>query len=288
MSNTAYLIDYNLKLLYLANKNIKSLCKEFDFNDMNFSKKYSGNSDLIDCCLEIDDNTFKVLIDSTYNSKFSYELSDSDMEWIIKLESILPVDSNLYNDKKYMFNYIVLKLMLIGFPNELAINFATKYYSLVETGINVPKIYEVINSINNIIDNKTIWIGNEINNYLENEEDFVRDILREKKRLKFDFDFSKFKDDYYNLTETSFINYIYEYNCKKSYLVKNKINLLDDSCKQILLNIFERIIGGIIQYLLSNEFRELESEYRFIDNLKDDLKNVVSIYLHVLDENLKQ
>lgn len=292
MNEEKYLLTYDFKVLYCPSMKLKLSTKELDVKERKFIK-YSGNLNIIDCFFEIDVETFNDIVENILNGKFGNELSDSDMDWIQKVEKILKVNKDIYNNDNLMFNYYILKMKLAGFEEGFAVQFAKNYfYNLKKKSElnNLISIEDSINILNNIIASKEIWLGNNIYAYTSLDEEFLRTLFNYKRKLGYKFNFDMLKQDYLNVIQNSFVLYIYEYNKKKSYLVKDKKTILNNEpYKNLLLEIYRRILEGIIKYLVEDGgYSDFANEgSKFIDNLINDMSDTVKLYLGLFEDTLK-
>lgn len=292
MSESKYFLTYDFKILYCPNINLKLSTKELNLDDLKFVK-YNGNLNIIEIFFDIKSDTVNTIVDDVVKSKFGHELSKNDMEWIQKIEKALKVNSDIYENNHLMFNYYILKMRLAGFTEELAIAFTKNYFNNLNKKNemdNLTSVKDSINILNNIIKTKEIWIGNNIYSYTKLEEEFLRTVLDYKKKLSFQFNFDIFKQDYLDIIQNSFIIYIYEYNKVPSYLVKNTKSILNNrSYIEMLLDIYNRIIMGILQYILNeDEYESFKYDgHKFLNTLIVDMCDTVKLYLNMLEESLK-
>lgn len=291
MNESKYLLTYDFKILYCANIKLKLSCKELDLKTLTFIK-YNGNLNMIDYFFEINTDALNDIVGDVFRCKFGHELSSSDMEWIQKIEKVLKLNKSIYNNENLMFNYYMLKLKLAGFKEELAMQFTKSYFYMLNESDKIdslPSLKDSIEVLNDIISLKEIWIGNNLYNYTQLEEDFLRTVLNYKRKLSYQFNFDMFKDDYLNIIQNSFIAYIYEFNKTESYLVRKAQTLLNNkSYMDVLIDIYKRIITGIIQYLIENgEYSDFaEDDYKFVNNLMENMKDTVKLYLTIFEDHL--
>lgn len=289
MTESKYLLNHEFKILYCPSINIKLSTKELDMDTLKFVK-YNGNLDTIDYFFEIDTNTVNDILGTVLNCKFGYELSTAEMDWIQKFENELKTNKEISKNRVLISNFYILKMRLAGFGVEFATAFAINYFralSMQDVADNLTSVEQSIKKLDDIISSKEVWIGNEIDDYTSLDETFLSDVL--KRKIDNSLKFEEIKGDYLKLIQKSFIIYIYRYNSIKSYLVKETINILDNkSCKEILLDIHERIISGILKYLIENDDYPNFANDKFIYNLINELSDTVSLYLTMVEDSLRE
>ena len=279
MNSYKYFLTYDFKVLYCPNIKLKLSTNELNPEKLTF-EKYEGNLDIIEYMYEIKADLVGKLTQTIFNGEIGFELEKEQMDWIIKFENLLKEDESILNDKKLTFNYLVLKLILLGFSEKIAINFIKTYYINSEIINEFPTPKEITIKINKLLKIKKFWIPNDINRYKDIEAKFIRTLFNYKKKLQYTFNFSSLKDEYYKVVEKSFIKHLYEYNKKTSYLINNPLSITEQEV--YLKESYNRIICGIFEYLINNEFIEFTKEERFINNSLKEMLNIVDIYIKIL------
>lgn len=282
-----YVLTFDFRIIFCKNINLRIGLKELNSDNLSFIP-YNEDPSIIDYGYELANSDVGYIINTVFNNKKGYQLQNKEMLWLETFENKLKLDSNILNNKKLAFNYLILKLLLIGFSEEMAIDIIRKYYELIEDNIEVPNIIDVINKINKFIDKKEYWVSNNIYENQLTEINFLTKILNEKRVCKFNFDFNDYKDEYFKLCYNSLIMDNYKYNSKYSYLVNNPKNL--NAQKEYLLEIYSSTIGMLLNYLIQTDFMDFYSEDRFINTLVDEMITVINTFLNVVilkieDEN---
>lgn len=280
-----YILTFDFRIIYCKNTKLKIGLKEFDFNSLKFIDLYEDSS-IIDNSYEISEIDMEFIVNNIFNSKFGYQLDDNSMIWLEKFENVLKSDSSILNKKELAFNYLVLKLLLIGFPQYMALEIIQKYYKLKEYNIRTPDIEIIINRINEFIKKKEYWISNEIYNDENKEIDFLAKVFNEKRKYKYNFSFNNLRDEYFKLCFNSLIMNNYKYNSKPSFLIKNPKNL--NFQKELLLEFYISKIKFLINYLLENDFKGLSFDYRFTKSLIDEMIRVINTFFDVVITKMEE
>lgn len=276
-----YVLTFDLRIIYCKNINLRIGLKELNLENLNFMP-YDEDPSIIDYGYELATDDVQDINNKVFSSKLGYQLSDIDMLWIEKFEKELKYNPSLLNNNKLTFNYLILKLLLIGFSEELAIDFITKYYESIEYGITVPEVYKIIDKINSFIEKKEFWISNKIYENRVTELNFLKKVLLAKRKFKFNFDFTNFKDEYFRLCYNSIIMENYSYNLVDSFLVKKPKKLEEQ--RMYLIEVYHSTIGSLLNELFQDDFMDFYSEDRFINSLVDEMTKVVNTFLDVILE----
>ena len=278
-NDSRYLLTFDLKILYCPNIKIRVSCKELDLETLEFSK-YRGNIDDIDTSYPINVNEIEKIVKYIINGEFRNGIKTDYIEWLEMYEKALSDNPNLINDNKLAFNYLVLKYHLLGFPKNEAIDMVKFYFALKIKNYNIPPIEEVISILNNKINTTKYWIPNTIQEFKYLELDYLRTVFKDRLKYKYDFDFNFVRENYLKVCSLSFIKSIYQFNKEPSYLVRTPLDMKEQ--KKYIINNYRTIIVGIIQYLLENEFPQLNTDDKFLNSLITELTNTVDTYLSVI------
>lgn len=282
MNESKYMLTNDFRILYCPNMKLKLSCKELDCLTMDFSK-YNGNLDLLESFMELNSKEIDLIINNIFNAIIGIELNIEDMEWLKKFDKLLEEDINIINNKKIVFNYCVLKLKLIGFPEEMALNIAKTQFINQELNNEYPHYTVFIDSINEILDKRKFWISNTVNNFNNREMNFLRTIFTYKNKLQYKFDFNVFKNDYLNVVGKSFVPHLIKFNSTESYLIRNP--LTPSKQDEYIIKSYSYIIIELINALLKKEFPNLLRNEDFIYDLINELKLVVKLYLKIQSQN---
>lgn len=283
MIESKYLLTYDLKILYSPNVQLALTCKELDLETLEFSH-FDGDLDILYSCYELEPDKVDLIVKNILNGDIGNELDNNEMSWIQAFEHQLNQDKQILENTKLVFNYLILKLKLLGFKEEESKNIVISYFRYKKEGLKVPKVEKFIESINRKLRKKRFWICEDLYDEKDFELKFVRTILMYKTKLQSKFDFKMFKDEYLKVCEKSFINKIYNFNATPSYLVKRPLDISDQ--KQYLLYTYKSHIAGIIQYLVGKEFQHLAHDEMFLNVLIDDMSSVLKLYLTIQETRL--
>lgn len=274
-----YVLTFDFRIIYCKNINLRVGLKELNFDNLSFVP-YNEDSSVIDYGYEVATNDVQYIINTVFNSKIGYQLQNKEMLWLEAFEKKLRINPNILNNEKLTFNYLILKLLLIGFSEEMAIDIIKKYYESIRSNIIVPNINNMIDKINEFIAKKEYWVSNNIYENQSAEINFLTKILNVKRASKFNFDFTDYKDEYFTLCYNSLIMDNYKYNSEYSYLVDKPKKL--NAQKEYLLQIYSSTIGMLLNHLIQTEFMDFYSEDRFINMLVDEMIRVVNTFLNVV------
>ena len=274
-----YVLTFDFRIIYCKNINLRVGLKELNFDNLSFVP-YNEDSSVIDYGYEVATNDVQYIINTVFNSKIGYELQNKEMLWLEAFEKKLKINPNILNNEKLTFNYLILKLLLIGFSEEMAIDIIKKYYESIRSNIIVPNINNMIDKINEFIAKKEYWVSNNIYENQSAEINFLTRILNAKRASKFNFDFTDYKDEYFTLCYNSLIMDNYKYNSEYSYLVNKPKKL--NAQKEYLLQIYSSTIGVLLNHLIQTEFMDFYSEDRFINMLVDEMIKVVNTFLNIV------
>lgn len=276
--DSKYLLTFDLRILYCPNIRLAISCQELNVEALEFSH-YEKDLNILFSSYEIKAEKINNLVKNILNGKIGNELEEKEMLWVQKFEKELNENENLLKNEKLIFNYLILKLKLLGFEELEAQNFVKTYFKYKIEGKNIPTIETFITAINKKLNNKVFWVCNNLDEEKEIEIKFIHKILNYKNKLMHNFDFNLFKDEYLNICEKSFINKIYKFNNEYSYLVTNPLFISDQ--KTYLTYIYKVHIYKIFEYLLEREFKNLSNDKMFINALISDMSSVLNLFLEI-------
>ena len=278
MIESKYLLTFDLRILYCPSINLALSCKELNVETLEFSH-YEGDLSVMQSCYELEAEKVELIVKNVLNGEIGNELEEKDMLWIKTFDYQLNQNKNLLKNDKLVFNYLILKLRLLGFEEEDSINIVQHYFQYKLQGIKIPTVEDFIKAINQKMKNKRFWVCNDLYEEKEFELKFIRTVLMYKNKLNYKFDFKMFKEEYLKVCEKSFINKIYNFNKTPSYLVKRPLSISDQ--KHYLIYTYKSHIAGILQYLLERDFANLAHDEMFINVLIDDMASVLKLYLTI-------
>lgn len=283
MIESKYLLTFDLKILYSPNVKLALTCKELDLETLEFSH-FDGDLDILYSCYELEADKVDLIVKNILNGEIGTELNSKDMYWLQTFENQLSQDRQLLKNNKLVFNYLILKLRLLGFKEMDAKNIVISYFQYKKDGLKIPKVEKFIDAINKKLRKKRFWICDDLYEEKELELKFIRTVLMYKTKLNHKFDFRMFKDEYLKVCEKSFINKIYNFNTTPSYLVKRPLDISDQ--KQYLFYTYKSHIAEILQYLVEKDFPNLANDEMFINVLIDDMSTVLKLYLTIQETRL--
>ena len=278
MIESKYLLTFDLRILYCPSINLALSCKELNVETLEFSH-YEGDLSVMQSCYELEAEKVELIVKNVLNGEIGNELEEKDMLWLKTFDYQLNQNKNLLKNDKLVFNYLILKLRLLGFEEEDSINIIQHYFQYKLQGIKIPTVEDFIKAINQKMKNKRFWVCNDLYEEKEFELKFIRTVLMYKNKLNYKFDFKMFKEEYLKVCEKSFINKIYNFNKTPSYLVKRPLSISDQ--KHYLIYTYKSHIAGILQYLLERDFANLAHDEMFINVLIDDMASVLKLYLTI-------
>lgn len=280
--NSKYMLSFDFRIFYCPETFLIGACKELNFNTLKF-EPYKGDKELILYAYEIDVSEINSLVKSILLGKISYQLSDKNLLWLKEFESNLNKYPELFNKEKYMFNYLILKIMLMGFSQGKALDIAKKYFEYKRNDITVLDIKSVIKSIDEIIESKEYWITNKIYEYESKEMDFLDKVFRSKIELGYNFDYRYLEAEYIEICNNSFAKENYILNKSTTYPIKKSKNLEEQST--YILQSYEAVIVGMINSLINEKYRRFQNDQRFLTGLISDMKNTLSITMSLWKNN---
>lgn len=272
--NSKYLLSFDFRIFYCPETFFIGACKELNFNTLKF-EPYTGNKELVLYAYEINVSEINSIVKSILLSKISYQLSEKNIIWIKEFESNLSKFPELWDKEKYMFNYFILKIMLMGFSQGKALDIAKKYFEYKRKDSPILELKRVIKAVNEIIDSKEYWITNKVYEYEPMEMKFIERIFKSKIELGYNFDYRYFEADYIEICNNSFSKENYLLNSSKMYPIK-KVKSFDEQAPYILQS-YEAVIVGIINSLIAEKYKRFQHEQKFLTSLLSDMKNTLSI-----------
>lgn len=263
-----YFLTQDLEILYCPSLKLTKTCRVLNVETFEFVE-FRGEFTL-EKYYRLNDDDISYIVNNILNSKIGHELNEKELDWILSFEKYKKENKNI--SKRLLFNYLILKLKLIGFSDNLSKDVALKFLNM--DGFNAANFLKAINLI---ISKKEIWIpiSSDSKKYLD--ERFLIKVFTQKEELSYEFNFDVFKDEYFNLLSNSFLSEIVKFNKKKSYLNK-KILMIKES-KEDLKDIYRYNILGIVEYVVNSKFQRTDDI--FVNVLIDELMLVVDEYLEV-------
>lgn len=277
MTDIKYFLTFDFRILYSPNINLGLLCKELDVNSLEFVR-FDGDINELKYYYEIQPEKIDVLVKNILTGEIGTELNSKEMYWLELFEDELTNNKDLISDNKLTFNYLILKLKLLGFDDREAEEIITNYYKHLLSGIDILTVEELVSIINRKMKKKKFWVCNDLSDEKEIELEFIKKVLNKKIELSHNFDFDVFRNEYLEICKKSFINKIYKFNSNYSYLISNPLSLVEQ--KQYLISIHKSHIAGILQYLIQ-EYKYLSNDTIFFNMLIEEMSNVLKLYLSI-------
>lgn len=252
--NSYYGLTFNLNIIYCQNQ-LLNLYKVLNFNSLKF-ESINKNINWIKNCMILTIDEVNLISQSIINSKIVFDLPEKDKKWLSNFNLKLKENNDLYKNKRLMFNYLILKLKSIGFPEDLAIKYVKNYYVFLENKSDIPDISIFINSINKIFNNKDYFIC-DFYDYETEEKEFFKPIFFDRLNCK-DFDIKKYETDLIYFINESFIKKCYIHNSirlnkklNKEYSILIYGYILEKIFNSYNTNIDEIRFNKLIQSILS-------------------------------------
>lgn len=276
MNDSKYFLTFDFKILYCPNINFILSCKELNLNTLEFTN-YDGDLKALEASYEIKAEMVHVIVQNILNGEIGLELDSKEMKWLNLFDTELRKDSSILNNERLVYNYLILKLQLIGFSAVDSKSIITKYFEFKRDSKVIITIEEFIRTINQQLDRKIFWVCNGIESEKKIEYKFIETVLSYKRSLKYKFDFQMFKESYINVCKHSFVMKIYEYNNTSSYLVKRPLSLVEQV--DFLIYAHKSILRGMLENLIEEKFFELSEEGLFQKQLIDEMSDIMRIHL---------
>ncbi|MCC0728437.1 hypothetical protein KGF51_18785 [Clostridioides sp. ZZV14-6045] len=279
-NESEYFLTFDLDILYCPNKELKLSCKKLNLQNLVF-ENYSGNIDNIDNNYKLKAKDVNIIVNKVIKNEIGTELDYEDMSWIKEFESTFVINNKLaISEEKIIFNYFILKLMLLGFSQDMAKDIAVAYKLSIEKNCTSIDFLSFINALDIKIKNKKFWVNFNMNHEKDLECEFINMMFTYKEKLENRFDFTMFKDNYLDVCKKSIVKKMYDFNSKGSYLVKNPLNI--EKQEKYLLHEYKSTIAGVIKYLITHEYPRLAVESSFLDYIIEEMVSVVKLYLKIL------
>ncbi|EGT3643715.1 TPA: hypothetical protein ACSVPQ_002779 [Clostridioides difficile] len=280
MYESEYFLTFDLDILYCPNKELKLSCKKLNLQNLVF-ENYSGNIDNIDSNYKIKAKDVNAIVNKVFKNEIGTELAYEDMSWIKEFETTFVINNKLTSsEEKIIFNYFILKLMLLGFSQDMAKDIVVSYKLSIEKNCTSIDFLSFINALDMKLKNKKFWVNFNMSYEKDLECEFINMMFTYKEKLENRFDFTVFKDNYLNVCKKSIVKKMYDFNSKSSYLVKNPLSI--EKQEKYLLYEYKSTIAGVIKYLVTNEYPKLAVESRFLDYIIEEMVSVVKLYLKIL------
>lgn len=269
-----YFLTYDFRIIY----NAVAILKELDSHTFAF-KTLDVYINLQEKAYELPQNIVQTVISVLYKEPIGFELSTDKMKWIQSFEDKLLNDSKILRNRSLTFNYLILKLLLCGFPEKIAKEFIINYYTSEEVEVTP---LEMIQKINYFLTQKKYWIMNDIKKERSIMRNFIINMLKNKLKDSSKFNFDIYRDEDQELCSRLILPKLIRFNNTESYLIKNPINLTEQ--KPYLVVVYEMFLRDIMTTVLNEDIRT-HFDSLFIDSIIKELLYDGETYLQRLEMN---
>jgi hypothetical protein len=282
--NSKYLLSYDFRIFYCPETFFIGAYKELNQETLKF-ELYTDNRDLVEYAYPIDVSEIDPIVKTILMGSISYLLSEQNLAWIKEFEATTSKNPDIWEDEKYVFNYLTLKIMLMGFSESKALDIAKSYFKYKREGHPVLNIKSMVKAINKNIDSKEFWITNKMIEFDPVETSFLKKVLTNKISSGFAFDYKYFEREYMSICNSSFSKENFSINSVKSYPIKKTKNLQDQT--PYIFQAYESIMTTIVNNLVLNKFPQLQHEPKFLINLLAEMKNTLSNTMLMWEQNAR-
>lgn len=269
-----YFLTYDFRIIY----NAIATLKELDSHTFAF-KTLDVYINLQEKAYEVPQNMVQTVISVLYKEPIGFELAPDKMKWIQKFEEKLQNDSKILRNRSLTFNYLILKLLLCGFPETIAKEFVINYYTSEEVEVTP---LEMIQKIDYFLAQKKYWIMNNLKKERGIMRNFIINMLKNKLKDSSRFDFNAYRDEDQELCSRLILPKLIKFNNTKSYLIQNPINLTEQ--KPYLVTVYEMFLRDIMTTVLNEDIRT-HFDTLFIDSIIKELVYDGETYLQRLEMN---
>lgn len=270
-----YVLTYEMKILYCPDMDLNLACKELNLETLQF-RLYDGNRNDLKTGFELYPNEVTSIAENILMGKIGYELDKKQMDWLEKYENRLKKDISLLLNKTISYNYFILKLQLLGFPEHVAKDIVAHYYE--EIGRNAivahPQIF--LKNINQLIKRKIFWVKKDLERELSVEEIFLRKMVKMKLNQQYKFSFEIYKEEYRNILQKGIVSSLIQYNLTPSYLVKTRhpvTNLVPS-----VLIVYKTQLSKLLEHIYTDVYY-ITPNKGFIDDLLYQMELCVRMYI---------
>lgn len=277
MADSGFFLTYDLRILYCPNLQIINNCKELNIETHSFSQ-YDGSVDSILNSYSLPGEEVDDIVKNILTGEIGDELPPENMEWLITFEDLLKEDNSLITNRDLTFNYLILKLILMGFSQDKAKDIVINYYEKILLNVDVPHPQIFLNQINKFLSYKRFWVKSNIKTEKLREFKMMKKILKVKDELGYTFEFEPlFKQEYLEVIKSSFVPQLIYFNQTPSYLVKEKVDL--NTQIPYLTQVYQEFLYGIILKICQTDNKMYDET--FINSLLKEMTAVLKLYLTI-------
>lgn len=227
---------------------LKSL-KFVDFND-NTEKETKY-------LYEVNAHKLEYIVNNILKSKVVQDLSRKNIRWLNVFEEKLSKESTVLNNKKLLFNYLILKLQTVGFDEQFSLDYAKYIIALLNNNyIDIYDLLKLKENVDLIYKSKEYFIIYNLGDFKKSEINLLKLFLITENSNSQSLDFRNFKKTLIIQDQQSFAKYCFD---------NNKKNLDFQSNKKYTLTIYKHLITEYLNEILS--LSNLKFDYIFFEKL---------------------
>ena len=276
MNDNKYFLSFNFEIFYYPNINFKFSLKKFDFEDNTF-KNYNEDINIDKETYSLSNDELNFIMKEVLRNDIGHELMPKHMAWLKKFEEQYKRNNSIIKNNNLLFNYLVLKLLIIGFSEDIAKKFSTKYiYELNNYNKTISPL-DFIRNINILISRKKFWIPFNIEDAVEKELNFIQEIISLKNEHSTHFNFKLFDDNYLLLCKDALVQSLIDFNSTKSYLVKDVLPV-EEQLDYIIL-VYNKIIGDCLNNYKFYDIGDKNIFDKFKSQLLHNISELIKIYV---------
>ncbi len=275
-NDNKYYLSFDFRILYCPDIYLIGACRELNLDTLKF-EPFTIDENILKYSYPIKANEINDLVKSVLIGEISYLLSDKNIIWIKEFEKKLKETKSILENDKLCFNYLTLKIMLLGFSKNKALDMTKTYFTYKREGNPVIELRKVIKAIDELLDNKKFWITNKIYEYETKEVAFLEKTFEARKRLGNKFDYRSFEREYITICNNSFSKENFKLNSQFTYGNKPKKSLQDQTT--YILQSYEMIIVTLMNTIITTKYKSLIKDTRFLKSLLSDMKDTMSVVM---------
>lgn len=271
-----FFLTYDFQIGFYKKIQVINTTKLYDHKKKAFVDYLGGDNPFLTSYKPQQKDVQKIL-DILSNDDYSITLKDKDMKWYKEVYHLYKENKNIIlNEKEILYNFLILKCKLAGFKEEFSIRFIRHLFGLKKSeNINLET---TIDRLDGFIDGKKIWVPYSLYDDLNEENEILYRIVKQKQKETFNFNFNvSFSREYLELTQNSFIRHTYEYNRVPNFFHDTGKDLKEQY--DILLKIYEFFIRqSLINIFQSNQrWARLAENNEYINTLVAHLKGTLEL-----------
>lgn len=269
--NHTFFLTHDLQIGYYKNLQDINTAKIYSHEQKNFID-ISNKTNPYKNSYSPDPKDVQVIINALELQKYSLVIPNEELEWYKEVDSLYSTNRNeLLKQTEIVYCYLILKAILIGFPEKIAIGFSRNIINKYKN--NPLKLQTTINRFQEIMDNKILWIPNTFEEDCVNEEHLFQEIIDKRLKDGFEFNFTNsFGRKYLDCCNNSYLHQTYLYNSTENYFNKNKYSLEEQ--EDLLWEIHDYYSEKILINLLSSNpaTKKYLIDKSFINRFLEDIR----------------